>query len=225
MPHGDAYDADYYAMSRSGQGRKGVVDTLRDRYIRRQILRFKRSGDFLDIGCGLGLFLESMLPYFTCYGTDISPFAVAHAQRRLPQARLFVGSILDGLPFATKFDVISAINVIEHLEKPDHAVRTIGSHLNTGGLFVAHLPTIGNAVQAKMYQGSYDQDPTHIYRPSGREFRALTERAGFTTVFETYSPFAPAWLWRQIPWHPAYLAIFRLEARGERLEGTKGDRR
>ena len=85
----------------------------------------------------------------------------------------------------------------------------IRAQLAPGGLFVAHLPTIGNRMQARLYQGSYDQDPTHIYRPAGREFRALTEGAGFKTVFETYSPFFFAPLWRAIPFHPAYLALFQ----------------
>lgn len=208
MPAQQAYDADYYAMSRSGRGRKGLVDTLRDRYIRRHILRFKQGGALLDIGCGLGLFLESMMPPFAGYGMDLSAYAVAETQRRLPAARLFVGSILDGLPFERTFDVITAINVVEHLEDPAAAARTVRAHLAPGGLFVAHLPTIGNRVQARLYQGSYDQDPTHIYRPAGREFRALAEAQGFRAVFETYSPFVPAALWRALPFHPAYLVYF-----------------
>lgn len=209
MPHGDAYDAEYYAMSRSGTGRKGLVDMLRDRYIRRHILRFCPNGRLLDIGCGLGLFLESMMPPFAGFGTDISPYAVAQTQRRLPQANLFVGSVLDGLPFKEPFDVITAINVMEHLEQPARAVRTIRQQLAPGGLFVAHLPTIGNRIQARLYRGSYDQDPTHIYRPAGREFRALAESVGFRTVFETYSPFFFAPLWRALPFHPAYLVMFQ----------------
>ncbi len=208
MPHGEAYDANYYAMSRSGVGRKGLVDSLRDRIIRRQILRFQHSGRLLDIGCGLGLFLESMMPPFEGYGTDISPYGVAIAQQRLPQARLFVGSILEGLPLQVNFNVITAINVMEHLEAPEQAVAAIQRQLVPGGLFVAHLPTIGNRWQAQLYKGSYDQDPTHIYRPAGREFRQLVEAQGFRTVFETYSPFVPARLWRMLPWHPAYLAGF-----------------
>lgn len=208
MPDGDAYDESYYAMSRSGAGRKGLVDTLRDRIIRRHVLRFHQHGKLLDIGCGLGLFLESMMPPFEGYGTDISPFGVAEARQRLPQAKLFVGSILDGLPLNEQFHVITAINVIEHLERPADAVRTIHHHLLPGGLFVAHLPTIGNRLQARLYRGSYDQDPTHIYRPAGRDFRRLTEEIGFRTAFETYSPFFPARLWKLLPWHPAYLVGF-----------------
>ena len=208
MPEGSDYDADYYAMSRSGVGRKGLVDTLRDRIIRRHILRYQHGGRLLDIGCGLGLFLQSMVPPFEGYGTDISAYAVAAAQQRLPQAHFFVGSIIDGLPLHATFDVITAINVIEHLEHPQQAIKAIGERLKPGGLFVAHLPTIGNRLQARLYQGSYDQDPTHIYRPAGRELRALVEQHGFRTVFETYSPFFPAPLWRALPWHPAFLVGF-----------------
>ncbi|MBM7844080.1 MULTISPECIES: class I SAM-dependent methyltransferase [Herpetosiphon] len=209
MPDGNAYDQAYYAMSRPEAGRKSLVDTLRDRYIRRHVLRFRQTGRLLDIGCGLGLFLQSMTPPFEPFGTDISAYAVAQAQQRLPNAKLFVGSILDGIPFSVNFDVITAINVVEHLEQPALAVAAIRERLQLGGLFVAHLPTIGNRLQARIYRGSYDADPTHIYRPSGREFRGVAEAAGFKTVFETYSPFAPALLWRNLPWHPAYLAIFQ----------------
>lgn len=213
MPDGGEYAEDYYAMSRSEQGAKGVVDRVRDSFIRRQVLRRVPGGRLLDVGCGLGLFLEAMQPEFAPYGVDISDYAVAECARRLPQSHVRVASLLDGLPddgsFAGEFDVITAINIVEHLEDPWAGVAAVRERLRTGGLFVVHLPTIGNRVQARLYAGSYDQDPTHIYRPSARAVSALVEAAGFTQEFGTHAPFVLAPLWRALPFHPAYLGIYR----------------
>lgn len=209
MPEGHEYSADYYDFSRPDAGIKSKVDTLRDAMIRRQILKRVPGGTLLDVGCGIGLFLGAMAEDFQLYGTDISSYAIEACAKRLPDAQLAVGSLIDGLPFDRNFDVISAINVMEHLEDPAAAARVIRSRLRVGGLFVSHLPTIGNAVQARLYRGSYDQDPTHIYRPSGAQYQALVAQAGFECIYQSYAPFIGAPIWRRLPLHPAHIAIFR----------------
>lgn len=205
----DDYAADYYRMSRPEAGTKGLVDRVRDAYIRRLILRRVPGGRLLDVGCGLGLFLERMAADFELYGIDISEYGIAEAAARLPDAHLAVGSLTDPLPFDVTFDVVTAINIVEHLADPAAGLAAVRARLRAGGLFVAHLPTIGNAVQARLYAGSYAKDPTHIYRPSGAEFCRLAERHGFVTSTSSYAPFVGAPVWRRLPWHPAFLAVFR----------------
>lgn len=207
MSDGSSYDDDYYAFSRPEAGLKNKVDTMRDNLIRRQVLRRVSGGRLLDVGCGIGLFLKTMSPPFEQWGMDLSEYAVAQCRERLPQAHLAVASLSDGIPFDEQFDVISAINIFEHLDRPLDAALVVRESLRPGGLLVAHLPTIGNPVQARLYRGSYDQDPTHIYRPSGTAFSDLVESAGFRTVWSAYAPFIGG-IWRWVPAHPAYLAIF-----------------
>jgi SAM-dependent methyltransferase len=216
QPAGDgaSYSAEYYQMSRPEAGAKGLVDRIRDWHIHRLIVRRVPGGRLLDVGCGLGLFLERMADEFELYGMDLSDYAVAAASKRLPQAHLAVGSLTDGglahdSDFDVTFDVVTAINIFEHLDDPAAGLDAVRARLRPGGLLVAHLPTIGNAVQARMYAGSYDRDPTHIYRPSGAEFSALAEQHGFVTSTYSYAPFVGAPLWRLLPWHPAFLAVYR----------------
>jgi len=209
MASGEAYSEEYYRFSRPEAGAKGFVDRVRDGYIRRQILKRVPGGRLLDVGCGLGLFLETMRREFELYGIDLSPYAVGQAGRRLPGARLAVGSLTDGLPFDTTFDVVTAINIFEHLEEPDAGLDAVRAALRPGGLLVAHLPTIGNRLQARLYAGSYAADPTHVYRPSGRQFSALAQRHGFATVTCSFAPFVGGMLWRMLPWHPAFLGVYR----------------
>lgn len=208
MPEGHEYAEDYYDFSRPESGIKSKVDTIRDSFIRRQIITRVSSGALLDVGCGIGLFLEAMDRDFDLYGVDISDYAIKVCGRRLPQARLAVGSLIEGLPFERTFDVITAINVMEHLEDPRGAAAVVRSRLRRGGLFVTHLPTIGNRLQARLYKGSYDQDPTHIYRPSGPAYQRLVASAGFRCTFQTYAPFVGAPIWRVLKVHPAHIAIF-----------------
>lgn len=209
MATGETYSEEYYHFSRPEAGAKNIVDRVRDGYIRRQILRRVPGGRLLDVGCGLGLFLETMTTEFVTYGIDLSPFAIETARTRLPDSRLEVGSLTDGLPFDEVFDVVTAINIFEHLEDPAAGLDAVHRRLRPGGLLVAHLPTIGNRLQAKIYAGSYAADPTHIYRPSGREFSQLAERHGFRTVSATFAPFVGGALWRALPWHPAFLGVYR----------------
>lgn len=204
-----AYSADYYRMSRPEQGAKGLVDRVRDSYIRRLIVRRVPHGALLDVGCGLGLFLERMAGEFDLYGMDLSDYAIGQASQRLPRATLSTGSLTDGIPFDVTFDVVTAINIFEHLADPAAGLDAVRARLRPGGLFVAHLPTIGNRVQARMYAGSYDRDPTHIYRPSGAGFSTLAERHGFALSTCSYAPFVGAPLWRRLPWHPAFLGVYR----------------
>lgn len=209
MADGNTYSEEYYEFSRPEAGAKGFVDRVRDGYIRRQIVRRVPRGRLLDVGCGLGLFLETMRADFDLYGVDLSPYAIGQAQSRLPDATLEVASLTEGLPFDGEFDVVTAINIFEHLDDPAAGLTAVRSRLRAGGLLVAHLPTIGNAVQRRLYAGSYDADPTHIYRPSGREFSRLAEQHGFRTVTYSFAPFVGGAVWRALPWHPAFLGVYQ----------------
>lgn len=209
MADGETYSAEYYRFSRSQAGAKGVVDRVRDEYIRRQILRRVPRGRLLDVGCGLGLFLGTMAREFELYGIDLSSYAIDEAGRRLPGAHLAVGSLTDSLPFSETFDVVTAINIFEHLDDPGAGLDAVHARVRRGGLLVAHLPTIGNRVQARLYAASYAADPTHVYRPSGREFSALAARHGFACVASSFAPFVGGPLWRAVPWHPAFLGVYR----------------
>ena len=202
------YSDTYYEFSRPDDGIKYQVDNWRDSLIRRQISNRVPGGRLLDVGCGIGAFLESMQGEFELWGLDISDYAISRCHERLPGATLAAGSLSEGIPWDVTFDAITAINVFEHLEEPLRAAQVVRRHLRPGGLLVAHLPTIGNRLQAALYRGSYDQDPTHIYRPSGKEFTRVVESAGFGTVWTAYAPFVAAPLMRHVPAHPAFMAIF-----------------
>jgi 2-polyprenyl-3-methyl-5-hydroxy-6-metoxy-1,4-benzoquinol methylase len=204
----ETFDRAYYEQQRPKQGLAKLVDEVRDRFIERQILKRVSGGTLLDVGCGVGTFLARMERRFAVTGSEISAAGLEEASVRVPNGVFAAGDIEVGLPVEGPFDVITAINVIEHLAQPGRAIRHLAAGQRSGGLLIVHLPTLGNRIQRWLYEGSYDQDVTHIYRPSGSELVGLVEAAGYDCVLSAYAPFVPVALLSRLPVHPAFLAVF-----------------
>jgi SAM-dependent methyltransferase len=204
------FDRHYFRGLYGAVPRQSRFDRARDERVVRLVARYgPPEGALLDIGCGYGYLLSRFGGRYERYGIDVSAYAAGQVLGRLPGVRAVAADIHRPLPFTRTFDVVLAINVIEHLTDPAVAVRTVRDALAPGGLCVIHLPTINNAVSGLVYQFAYAGDPTHVYRPSGEEVRALFEARGFTTLEDSFAPFTPRALWKALPWHPAYLAAFR----------------
>ena len=203
------YDSAYYEELRPSTGMARRVDELRDTLVARIVRRHAPGGRLLDVGCGRGDLLVRFGESHDLHGIELSDAGLDLCKARLPGAALRSGDIQVAIPFDGKFEAITAINVIEHLSQPHAALRNLAALQDPGSLLVTHLPTIGNEGQRKRYMGSYDSDPTHVYRPSGEEVTALVESVGYRALFTAYAPFIPYGLWGRIPWQCAFLAAFR----------------
>lgn len=99
------------------------------------------SLNILDIGCGAG-FLSNALAKegHRVTGIDLSPKSLAVA-KKWDQTQTVQYMQLDAfaLPFEEKsFDVICAMDFLEHVEMPDQIVRKAAKLLRPGGLFFFH---------------------------------------------------------------------------------------
>lgn len=209
-----AYFATVYpSRTRSGELCQSAFDRMRDAHLARLARRYAGDAEpprLLDVGCGFGWVLTRLADRFDVYGMDISGHAVQEASARVGSEAVAVGDIQRGVPFDGLFDVVLAINVIEHLEDPEAGIDAIVRSLAPGASVIVHLPTINNAFSSWAYSGMYDADPTHVYRPSARELRDTFESRGLTFVRGSFWPHAPASLWRHVKLHPAYLSVFQM---------------
>ncbi len=209
-PDADAFEESYY-RDVCGQ-RQTRFDRARDDrvadLVRRHAPPSGPDSALLDIGCGYGHLLKRFAGRYRLAGVDVSAHAADVVRSRIPGAVVVTADVQRPLPFDRSFDVVLAINVVEHLRDPAAGVGSIYGALVPGGLCVVHLPTVNGPVSRAIYRFAYSKDPTHIYRPSGNEVRRLFESQGLAEIEGSYAPHR-RWLGSRLGWHPAYLAAFR----------------
>jgi len=109
-------------------------------------LEFTGGESVLDIGCGLGLFLEA-IDVRKKTGIDIDPDCVKITRKYIPEADLRVADACD-LPFPDEsFDLVVAICLLEHVENPTAFIREAYRVCKRGGRSLITTPNIGRPLR------------------------------------------------------------------------------
>jgi len=148
----------YFNGKNSGykKGYDSLDKELRWKYLIKELKKFKSKGRILDIGCAYGFFLK-YLKGFERYGVDLSDHAIKRA-RNLPRINFYVCDIEKKTHFKSNFfDVITAFDVLEHLNEPSKVLREIKRLLKKDGIALFTFPDTDH------FLGKYDfrNDSTH----------------------------------------------------------------
>lgn len=144
--------------------RRYIKDTVwRRRY--KIILKKKKRGRILDIGCASGNFLAKMSQDLSweCYGVEPISYA-AQLARQVPKTVIFEGMLHEAQFPDLYFDVITAWDVIEHTESPADLLQEIYRILKPDGLLVIRIPNPESSL-AKLfgpYWVGFDA-PRHLF--------------------------------------------------------------
>ena len=152
----------------------------------------------LDAGCGGGATTESLRRYGSVWGMDISEEAVEYNRERGREVSL--GSIQQ-MPFPdSRFDLVLALDIIEHVADDLQALRELFRTVRPGGSLLVTVPAL------QMLWSAHDVINGHYRRYTLGELRDHVEIAGFEVVTATYFntllfPLIVAlrWLWRFRP--------------------------
>lgn len=124
-----------------------------------KVVHFKNTGLWLDVGAGTGEVVQaSKEAGFQAIGLEPSNYlanVAAKLGREVLQENLFTFN-------ADKFDVISFIDVIEHVEKPKELLSKAKSLLKPAGILVIVTPDI-SSFAARLFRNSWWHiRPAHI---------------------------------------------------------------
>ena len=138
--------------------------------------------DLLDIGCGAGNMIHHLGRYGRVKGVEIDPRPVAMAHGRGYDVDL--GDACQGLAYEdATFDVVTALDVIEHNQDDMSILREAHRILKPGGHVVVTVP-------AFMWLWSHnDEINAHVRRYTAAELRQRMEQVGFHMRRMTYNNF------------------------------------
>jgi 2-polyprenyl-3-methyl-5-hydroxy-6-metoxy-1,4-benzoquinol methylase len=93
----------------------------------------------LDVGSGTGGMFPLLSELGHVEGADSSAAAIEYTHQRFPQFVVHQAALPDGLP-AREWDLITAFDVIEHLDKPIESLCAMREHLSPKGEIAISVP-------------------------------------------------------------------------------------
>src|SRR3954462_9111886 len=138
------------------------------------------NAHILDVGCGTGANLEMLGQFGTAEGVDVSAEALNFCRRR------GLNDVREGeaehLPYEDEsFDLVTAFDVVEHLDDDVAGLREMRRVLRPGGRVLLFVPTF------MFLWGVQDEVGNHRRRYRLHELRQAVTAAGFEVERTTYA--------------------------------------
>ena len=168
-----AFAERYAALQRTHwwfRGRRRVLDAILDRELPRPV------GRMLVVGCGPAEGLEWLARRGTLVALDVEPSFAKGAERGA-----FLRASATDLPFAPQsFDLIIALDVIEHLDDDAGALREMARVARPGAALLCTVPALPSL------WGPHDVINQHRRRYTRAALRDAFARGGITPTWVRY---------------------------------------
>lgn len=184
------YDETYY-----GEGEKKfsplierVLDYFRNSRARLLNRHLNGSGRILDIGCGNGIFLDSMarIGEYEIFGIELDGESARRAAQ-VPKINLQIGPLSwDDFP-ENHFDAITLFHVFEHLSEPRETLKIMERILKKDGTLIMSFPNI-DSFQSRWFKGNWFHldPPRHLFFFTPKDFKREMDRLGFEVIKEKH---------------------------------------
>jgi SAM-dependent methyltransferase len=170
----DAWDRDFWWIRSRREVIRQTLESL-DR---------GKASRILDIGSGSGLFYDELKGFGTVISLEYSEKGTSHLMKKgIPDV---VRADAESLPFKDRsFDIVTCIDVMEHLNDDEGMIREVARVLNGGGYFIMTVP-------AYRFLWSDDDVLVHhkrrytrkeLYAMLSREFQVLKGTYRFFFIF------------------------------------------
>lgn len=235
----DYYDRDYRELHGPTIGVRSSYAEIFDSYVEYQgprvsMLRERlHSGvKLLEVGCSTGHFLYNVRGLVgEVVGVDFDREAAAFASERC-DCVTFGGDLRDSPFEKASFDVVCAMQVMEHVADPIAFATLLGEYVRPGGTVYVEVPNLLDPLLSIYGEPSYRPfyfHEAHLFYMTEHSLAAIMRRAGFTgdvCFLQDYN------LINHLHWliahsaqgsnHPG-MGRPRLPLEGDRAEAIKGD--
>lgn len=159
-------------------GRRAILESFLQEII--QNLKSKvQNPKILDVGCGTGANLEMLKQFGESEGVDVSDDALEFCRKK--GLKVHKG-LAEELPFADEtFDLVTALDVVEHLDDDIAGLKEMRRVLKTGGKTLIFVPAF------MWLWGVQDDISNHRIRYTRQQIAERLEKAGFTIERATYA--------------------------------------
>lgn len=150
------------------------------------IKKYKSEGKLLDVGCGIGFFLQvAQESGFEAKGIDPS-FLVSNFARQKLGLDVLTGTLMDMRYPEQSFDIITSFHVLEHVPSPSELLVEMKRILKDDGILAIEVPNINNLFTKLLgfrFKSCFDC-AQHYYYFTKRTVRHLLEKNGFELLRE-----------------------------------------
>jgi len=131
-----------------------------------------RKANILEVGCGTGHNIKMLERFGKVDGIEIDPEARAFAEKRL--GRSIASAPLPEMPGVQRnhYDLVAALDVVEHIEDDKAAVAALASCLKPGGKILVTVPA------HQWMWSAHDELNHHKRRYSKAGLKALIQGSG-----------------------------------------------
>lgn len=155
-------------------GRNNIIIELINK-----IISIKPGTEILDVGCGTCGFAKLLSQNYDVIGLDTSNLALEYCKKR--GIKTLYNDFLENFPKNNhNIEVITMLDVIEHIQDDLKVVKDAYQILPVGGWFVASVPAYS------FLWSVHDEIHQHFRRYNKKKIVSLIEDAGFQVVYKSY---------------------------------------
>ena len=153
------------------------------------IKKFKPEGDFFEVGCGMGYFLD----YVRQQGYRVSGIEYAELGTRICREKFGLdvqrAAFEDYALQESRYDVVFMGDVLEHLLDPQAMLEKTNRMLRPAGIVAVEVPSMFNSIVGRLAVTGYrilrtrkkmPMPPYHVNEFTPRTLKRIMDEAGFT---------------------------------------------
>jgi 2-polyprenyl-3-methyl-5-hydroxy-6-metoxy-1,4-benzoquinol methylase len=159
----------------------------------------------LDVGCAIGVLVKvAMEEGIDAEGIDIAQTAISYAQKKfhVPVTQGTCTTWFIKKQYKNHYDVITALEVIEHEENPIQMMKIIHTMLRPGGTVIITTPNFNTLYRILMGKAWVGYEHTeHLWFFTPETILQMLRKAGFSDIHvqkDFYRPYSVSYMFRRL---------------------------